>query len=167
MQFQEATLFLDHQNRFEPLGEFARELAVERERHPELRDRECPARPARLRRSPDRAAPASGRNTICRRWRCRAMLLCRAAPPVQPFSRANSIAACSRRDVDFVFQRQCDRRDQPRVDRFLIALRNPNRRPIRIDHHRSAAVADVGDHLQARPTRPKIATARSPAARNR
>ena len=76
-----------------------------------------PSAPARRHPGQDRAAPASDRNRICRRWQCPAKRLSLAPMPrLSRFKRANSMRGLQAPHVHLVFQRERDRRDQPRVD---------------------------------------------------
>ncbi len=82
-----------------PSREFARERAVERERHAELRDPNPQSVRVRLRRSPDRATPASSRNRICPRSQCRATRRsARRATGSRDSAARTRCAACNRRE---------------------------------------------------------------------
>ena len=53
--------------------------------------------------------------------------------------------------VDLVLQGQCDRWNQPRIGVLLITFRPADGGLIGIDIHRTAAVANIGDHLHPYP----------------
>ena len=120
MQFQKAALFLDHQNGRQALARIrARTAASSGKVMPNFATR----MPSSFRSFVADAQIAQRLRQIVIGFSgardSKPGVAIRAAAPCQRFSRfsrANSIAACNRRAVHFVLQRQRDRRNQPRVD---------------------------------------------------
>ena len=113
MQFQEAALFLDHQDGFQALREFASELAVERERHSELRHANAELVQFAF---ADAQIAQSLHQVVIRFARA-------GDPEPRPCQRRASDSAIQPRKLDgglqsprihFMFERQRDRRHQPR-----------------------------------------------------
>src|SRR3984957_9146408 len=151
MQFEEAAFFFDDENGIEAVREIAREFLIEWEGHPELRyaDAEVFKNPCA------ETGIAQGRRQIVISFtsarEARPGSLFPAVPAIQFIQSGELEDGLQASHVDFIFEPERDRRNQSRVDGFLVAFWNNNLRLVRIEGNGASGIADFSDEFQSDP----------------
>src|ERR1700722_2007851 len=151
MQFEEAAFLFDDENGIEAIREIAREFLIERESHPELRDSDAEVFQIAL--ADTEIAERLREIVIGFTGTCEAEpgSVFPAAPAIQFIQSCELEDGLQASHVDFIFEPERDRRNQSRVDGFLVAFWNNNLRLVRIEGNGASGIADFSDEFQSDP----------------